>query len=60
RKRIALSIKQTQQVPERTAHKDSRQKTGNQNSPKKASAPKEKDNSSMEDAMSLLRKKFGK
>ncbi len=56
RKRIALSIKQTQELPEKnqstTWKKDS--------SRPHSSAPKEKESSSMEDAMSLLRKKFGK
>jgi uncharacterized protein len=58
RKRIALSIKQTQEAPERSHHKASRPKTNNAFFSQKSSG-KEKE-TSMEDAMSLLRKKFGK
>jgi len=59
RKRIALSIKQTQEAPERSQNKGSRPKTNNIYSGKKSSE-KENGTSSMEDAMNLLRKKFGK
>ncbi|MGN6541138.1 MAG: helix-hairpin-helix domain-containing protein, partial [Ginsengibacter sp.] len=53
RKRIALSIKQTQEAPTKNQRLA---KSNHQNSSK----PKEKETASMEDAISLLRKKFGK
>jgi protein Tex len=53
RKRIALSIKQTQEAPIRNQRP---QKSNHQNSTRQ----KETETASMEDAMSLLRKKFGK
>ena len=59
RKRIALSIKQTQEAPKRSENRYSQQKQGNsysQNNCKK----QEKESATMEDAMNLLRKKFGK
>ncbi len=58
RKRIALSIKQTQEMPERGQHKPTH-RNGNHNFSNKPSAA-EKESASMEDAMSVLRKKFGK
>ena len=60
RKRIALSIKQTQEAPERSRHKESGSKTSHTYSSNKHPAGKEKESASIEDAMSLLRKKFGK
>lgn len=59
RKRIALSIKQTHEAPERS-HKGPGQKAATGHAPNKHLKPKEKESSSMEDAMSLLKKKFGK
>jgi uncharacterized protein len=56
RKRIALSIKQTQELHERSQNKIPVKNKPNSNS----FTPKEKEGTSMEDAMSLLRKKFGK
>ena len=53
RKRIALSIKQTQESPTRNQRPA---KSNYANSSK----PKENETASMEDAISLLRKKFGK
>jgi protein Tex len=53
RKRIALSIKQTQETPTRNQRPA---KSKHQNSPRQ----KETETASMEDAISLLRKKFGK
>jgi uncharacterized protein len=58
RKRIALSIKQTQ-AAERGDNKGSRSKTS-KNCPDQKHSEKQKESSSMEDAMNLLRKKFGK
>ena len=59
RKRIALSIKQTQEAPQRNQSKPFNQKKVNSgfsnNKPAMA-----KESATMEDAMSLLRKKFGK
>jgi uncharacterized protein len=59
RKRIALSIKQTQEAPGRRHQQGSRPKEGKKHSSQKLQA-KEEESASMEDAMSLLRKKFGK
>jgi protein Tex len=59
RKRIALSIKQTQEIPKRTENGFRQQKQGNTNH-KNHSEKVEKESASMEDAMSLLRKKFSK
>jgi uncharacterized protein len=59
RKRIALSIKQTQEAPKHTENRFKQQKRGN-TSHKNYSGKFEKESTSMEDAMSLLRKKFGK
>jgi uncharacterized protein len=60
RKRIALSIKQTQEAPKMNARKGSshsfRPENHRQNIPKQF----ENKNESMEDALSLLRKKFGR
>jgi uncharacterized protein len=53
RKRIALSIKQTQEFPKT---QQTHVKNNLHNRPKQV----EKESSSMEDAMSLLKKKFGK
>ena len=53
RKRIALSIKQTQEAAPRTQRP---QKGNHQNSTRQ----KETETARMEDAISLLRKKFGK
>lgn len=59
RKRIALSIKQTQEAPQRSQQKPFTQSHGKiglkNNQPALV-----KESSTMEDAMSLLRKKFGK
>jgi uncharacterized protein len=59
RKRIALSIKQTEETPERRQHKPTGHRNSNNNFSNKQSATV-KESASMEDAMSLLRKKFGK
>ena len=57
RKRIALSIKQTQEAPQRQERQQSRpQQSFKNNAPK----PKAKEPETMEDALSLLKKKFGK
>ena len=56
RKRIALSIKQTQELPEKSQQKV----PGKNKSHSNSFTTKEKESASMEDAMSLLRKKFGK
>jgi len=59
RKRIALSIKQTQEAPQRNHQKTFNQKKVNTGF--QANKPTlEKESASMEDAMSILRKKFGK
>lgn len=58
RKRIALSIKQTQ-LAEKDNHKGSRSKTSI-SYPDQKHSEKREESSSMEDAMNLLRKKFGK
>ena len=58
RKRIALSIKQTQEAPQRSQHKGSKPQTHHSYSNQKT--PGKEKETSMEDAMSLLRKKFGK
>lgn len=57
RKRIALSIKQTMEAPARQARPNN---SGNNN--RRTEQPKEKDlgNMNMGDALSLLKKKFGK
>lgn len=64
RKRIALSIKQTQEAPVKNQSQQGFQrKFGNQhpgNFQGNHFKPREKESASMEDAMSLLRKKFGK
>jgi uncharacterized protein len=59
RKRIALSIKQTQEAPKRSENRYSQQKQGNSYSPNNCKK-QEKESATMEDAMNLLRKKFGK
>ncbi len=55
RKRIALSIKQTQEVPQRTQRPQQYQ--NNKQQPVKKREP---DVASMDDALALLKKKFGK
>ena len=64
RKRIALSIKQTQEAPVKNQSQQGNQrKFGNNqrgNFQGNQSKPREKESASMEDAMSLLKKKFGK
>jgi uncharacterized protein len=59
RKRIALSIKQTQEMPERRPHRPTGHKNGNHSFSNKPSTAVT-ESASMEDAMSALRKKFGK
>jgi uncharacterized protein len=59
RKRIALSIKQTQEAPKRSENRYSQQKQGNSYSQDNFKK-QEKESATMEDAMNLLRKKFGK
>ncbi|MGN6264136.1 MAG: helix-hairpin-helix domain-containing protein, partial [Ginsengibacter sp.] len=56
RKRIALSIKQTMEAPEKRTHKVYPQKNGHSNK-QKASV---NESASMEDAINVLRRKFGK
>ena len=56
RKRIALSIKQTLELPEGSQGKVPRKNNGRPGS----STRDEKESASMENAMSMLRKKFGK
>jgi uncharacterized protein len=56
RKRIALSIKQTLELPEGSQSKVPRKNNGRPGS----STRVEKESASMENAMSMLRKKFGK
>lgn len=56
RKRINLSIKQTQEAPERNQRNNTQRR--NTTFPKNQNPKKE--NASMEDALSLLKKKFGK
>ena len=59
RKRIALSIKQTQEAPDKRQYKQHDQRNGvsKYSNKQKASAS---ESASMEDAISVLRKKFGK
>ena len=59
RKRIALSIKQTMEAPARQARPHN---SGGSNNNRRNEQPKEKDlgNMNMGDALSLLKKKFGK
>ncbi len=59
RKRIALSIKQTQEAPEKSL-KSQAPKAATRQASNNYVKPKEKESASMEDAMSLLKKKFGK
>ncbi len=59
RKRIALSIKQTMEAPERSQQKVFQPKQGN-TYPTQNPLKKEKESTSMEEAMNLLKKKFGK
>ena len=59
RKRIALSIRQTQEAPKHNETRHGQQNRGKGNH-KNHSDRIEKESASMEDAMSLLRKKFGK
>jgi len=66
RKRIALSIKQTQELPSNRRQNFNKQEpaTGNKqfvkNNQQNLSKQTEKESANMEDAISLLRKKFGK
>ncbi len=66
RKRIALSIKQTQELPSNRRQNFNKQEpaTGNRqfvkNNQQNLSKQTEKESANMEDAISLLRKKFGK
>ena len=66
RKRIALSIKQTQELPANRRQNFNKQQaaTGNKqvvkNNQQNLSKQTEKESATMEDAISLLRKKFGK
>ena len=67
RKRIALSIKQTQEMPARNQPKavshlqvTMSKKQATLNHQQNKTKPLQKESESMEDAMSLLRKKFGK
>lgn len=64
RKRIALSIKQTREAPVKNQSQQGNQRkfvnSQRGNSHGNHSKPMEKESASMEDAMSLLRKKFGK
>lgn len=57
RKRIALSIKQTQEAPQRQERHHSRPQQSFKNNPPKKVA---KEPETMEDALSLLKKKFGR
>jgi uncharacterized protein len=59
RKRIALSIKQTQEAPERRQDRRPGHRNGHHNFSNKPSTAVT-ESASMEDAMSALRKKFGK
>ena len=56
RKRIALSIKQTMEAPEKRTHKVHPQKNGHPNKQKALV----NESASMEDAINVLRRKFGK
>jgi ribosomal protein S1 len=56
RKRIALSIKQTVEAPEKRTHKVYTQKNGHINKQK----ARVNESASMEDAINVLRRKFGK
>ena len=53
RKRIALSIKQTQEAP-------ARQDRGRRDRPQGGNRQKETPSTNMNDALSMLKKKFGK
>ena len=57
RKRIALSIKQTQEAPQQQERQHSRPQQSFKHNPPK---PKAKEPETMEDALSLLKRKFGK
>ncbi len=58
RKRIALSIKQTQEAPQRgQGHKP---RNGTHNSPRNNTVPQPAESTNINDALSLLKKKFGK
>lgn len=59
RKRIALSIKQTMEAPQKSQHKSFPPRHSN-TYPAHNHQKKEKESASMEDAMNLLKKKFGK
>lgn len=59
RKRIALSIKQTQEAPDKRQHKQHDQRNGVSKYSNKQKAPVN-ESASMEDAINVLRKKFGK
>ena len=59
RKRIALSIKQTQEAPDKRPHKQHDQRNGVSKYSNKQKAPVN-ESASMEDAINVLRKKFGK
>ena len=60
RKRIALSIKQTQEAPNSRQPRVVSHQPGTKNHQQSRPKQEEKESGSMEDAMSLLRKKFGK
>lgn len=51
RKRISLSIKQTMEAPQRNQRSDKRNQHGN---------PRHKESASMDDALNMLKKKFGR
>ena len=57
RKRIALSIKQTQEAPARKAPSNKSQSTGNKQPATKA---EDVSNMNISDALSMLKKRFGK
>ena len=59
RKRIALSIKQTQQAPDKRQHKQRDQRNGVSKSSHQQKVSVS-ESASMEDAINVLRKKFGK
>jgi protein Tex len=60
RKRIALSIKQTQEAPQRTQRPQFNAPRGNLNNKPNFNKPAAPPPASMDDALALLKKKFGK
>ena len=58
RKRIALSIKQTQEAPQRG--QGNRSRNGINNAPRNNTAPQPVESNNINDALNLLKKKFGR